>query len=117
MDYGAAIVSTTVLFIAIALVATVACIFFMVWLCKLAYNHGKQTGNTTVSIILIVVGCFFALPLIPGIFHLIGTTNASKNTSGVNNEGADCIKIRCHNCKQLADEKAAYCHGCGTKLN
>jgi len=89
-----------------------------IWGSKFAYNHGKQTGNMTVSVILIAIGVVVAgITLIPGIFHLIGTTKATQKSNPFEGMGKGSVKVRCPNCKTLVDESATFCSGCGEKLS
>lgn len=110
---GIGVAAITMIWLVIAAV----CIGLLIWGSKLAYNHGKQTGNMTVSIILIAIGVFVGLTLIPGIFHLIGTTKAEQKSNPFDGVGKERIKVRCPNCKALADEAAIFCSACGEKLS
>ena len=71
----------------IILIAT--CIALYVWACIFAYRNGQTTGNVTVSIVLIVIGAFFGITLIPGLCHLVGTTNAPKKKMPFSDERKD----------------------------
>jgi len=100
----------------IALAVTAVFIGLIIWGSKFAYDHGKRTGNMTVSIILIAIGVFVGATLIPGIFHLIGTTKTAQQSNPFNGIGKERVKVRCPNCKQLVDETATFCPSCGEKL-
>ncbi|MCL2707064.1 MAG: zinc ribbon domain-containing protein [Dehalococcoidia bacterium] len=113
-------ITPSLLFLAVMLVwvaIAAAFIGLTIWGSKFAYNHGKQTGNVTISIILIAASFVVGLTFIPGIFHLIGTTKAQKRTMNFGVSDKERIKVRCPNCKQLVDEIATFCSECGTKLD
>ena len=118
VSYGTTSVGIGMLaFALIWLVVAAVFIGLLIWGSKFAYNHGKQTGNMTVSIILIAIGVFVGLTLIPGIFHLIGTTKAAQKSNPFDGVGKERIKVRCPSCKALADEASTFCPSCGEKLN
>jgi len=36
------------------------------------YRYGRKSGDTDISVTLIIIGCFVGVTLLPGICHLIG---------------------------------------------
>ena len=105
------------LMLLIWLFVAVASIGLAIWGSIYAYRHGERTGNVTVSIVLIAIGLVAGLTLIPGICHFIGTTKAPKRTMDFGISGKETVKVRCPNCKALADEAATFCPACGEKLS
>ena len=68
------------------IIATIAIVAIIVWASIYAYNCGKQSGNVTTSIVLIVFGLVIGFTLIPGLCHLVGTSKSDKKNEKENLE-------------------------------